>query len=319
MKKVVLIPQYVPPILKEYLAQMGYETVDGRGTTEEDIIADIKDTGCEAIVARTAKYTKKIMDAGRNQLKIIARYGVGLDEIDLKAAADAGIWVSYTPLANASTVAEHTIGLIIAAAHNMSYCITEAKKGNFNSRNEMTGHDVIGKTVGILGFGKIGSIVGTICHTGFQMKVMVYDPYLAEDKLPEWAQKAELEMLLKEADFICCHMPLTESTKGMIGAKEIQLMKPSAYLINVARGGVIEEEALIDALRENKIAGAGLDVMEQEPPKPDNPLLLMKNVCFTPHMASFTQECYDRMARHTAQCIDDVLKGNAPSWPANKL
>lgn len=318
MKK-VLIPQYVPQILKDFLIEKGYEPIDGTGYTEDEIITDIKRTGCEAIVARTANYTKNVMEAGRGQLKVIARYGVGLDAIDLKAAEEAGIWVSFTPLANCSTVAEHTVGLIIASAHNMSYCMSEAKKGNFESRNELTGKDVVGKTVGIVGFGKIGSLVGKMCHFGFEMKVLAYDPYLPAEKVPEWASMADWEEVFGQSDIVCCHMPLMESTRKIVGTKEFRMMKSSAVFVNAARGGVVDEEALIEALQEGRIACAGLDVLEKEPPEADNPLLSMKNVNFTPHMASFTDECYERMALHTVQCIDDVLKGNPPTWPANHL
>lgn len=319
MSKIVLFPQFCPQILKDILMEMGYESVDGTGISEDEIIADIRRTGCEAIVARTAKYTPKIMEAAKNQVKIIARYGVGLDAIDLKAAQDAGIWVSFTPHANASTVAEHTIGLMIASAHNMSYCMSETKKGNFGCRNEYTGQDVIGKTVGIAGFGKIGSHVGKICHLGFDMKVLAYDPYLLEEKFPDWAQKTNWETLFKESDFVCCHMPLMESTRKIVGKKEFEMMKPTGIFLNAARGGVVDEEALITALMKKEIAAAGLDVTENEPIEPDNPLLSMPNVNITPHMASFTKECYDRMALHTARCIQDVLTGHAPTWPANNV
>ena len=319
MGQKVLFPQFCPQVLKNLLLDMGYESVDGTGISEEDIISDIQRTGCEAIVARTAESTPRSMEAAKGQVKIIARYGVGLDAIDLKAAEKAGIWVSFTPLANASTVAEHTVGLMIASAHNMSYCMSETRKGNFGCRNEFTGQDVMGKTVGIAGFGKIGSIVGKICHLGLGMKVLAYDPYLPDEKIPEWVEKVSWEKLFQESDFVCCHMPLVESTRGIVGKKEFEMMKPSGIFLNAARGGVVDESALIEALRKKEIAAAGLDVTASEPIEPDNPLLTMPNVNITPHMASFTKECYDRMARHTAQCIQDVLTGHEPSWPANKV
>ncbi len=319
MKK-VLIPQYVPEVLDTYLSGFGYEPVNGSGDlSEEGLIRDIKASGCEAIVARTANYTKKVIEAAKGQVKIIARYGVGLDAIDVAAATENGIWVGFTPQANSSTVAEHTIGLMIACAHNMGYTVSEAKKGNFNSRNERQGQDVIGKTIGVCGFGKIGRTVGEMCAKAFGMKVLAYDPFLKPGQMPEWAELVSWEELFKVADIVTCHMPLMESTRHLIGAKEFSMMKPTAIFLNAARGGVVDEKALIAALEGGEIWGAGLDVTEAEPTEPDNPLLKMPNVTMTPHNASFTKECYDRMAEHTALCIDDALKGGKPRWAANRL
>ena len=319
MGKTVLIPQYVPESLEKKLTDMGYTVVNGRGITEDEIIADIKEYGCEAIVARTAHYTRKIMEAARGQLKIIARYGVGLDAIDLKAAEENDIWVSFTPMANYTSVAELTVGLMLDTSRLMTRCISETRKGNFGIRNDCTGHDIMGRTVGILGFGKIGRTVGEICHKGFNMNVIAYDPYLTADKMPEWAKLADWDEVLKEADFVSCHMPLTEDTVHMISKREFQLMKPTAIFLNVARGGVVDEKELIEALKNKEIAGAGLDVTEKEPTEADNPLLAMDNVCITPHIAGLSAEAYERMADGVARCVDDVLTGHAPTYPANHL
>lgn len=317
MSKKVLIPQYVPEELKTYLKEFGYEPVDGRGFSEEDIVADLTETGSEAVVARTAHYTRKVMEAGKD-LKIIARYGVGLDAIDLKAAEELGLWVTYTPAANYTTVAEHTVGLMLVCAHNMAAAIAENKAGNFAFRNTVVGCDLMGRTVGILGFGKIGRHVAKICKDGLGMRVVAYDPYVGPASAPEGVEiTGDWERVFREADFVNCHMPLTDSTRGIVGSREFSLMKPTAFLINAARGGVVDERALIEALQEGRIAGAGLDVMEKEPPEKDSPLFRMPNVNVTPHMASFTRESYDRMARHTAQCIHEVLSGGTPTWPAN--
>lgn len=317
MGKRVLIPQYVPEELKTYLKEFGCEPVDGRGFSEEDIIADLTETGSEAVVARTAHYTRKVMEAGKN-LKIIARYGVGLDAIDLEAAEELGLWVTYTPAANYTTVAEHTVGLMLVCARSMAVSIAENKAGNFAFRNTSVGCDLMGKTVGIVGFGKIGRHVAKICKDGLGMNVIAYDPYVDSASVPDGVELTrDWDRAFREADFINCHMPLTDSTRGVIGAREFSLMKPTAFLINAARGGVIDEAAMIEALQKGRIAGAGLDVTEKEPPEKDSPLFRMPNVNVTPHMASFTRESYDRMARHTAQCIDEVLTGRKPTWPAN--
>lgn len=312
----VLIPQDIPAEGKQLLEQMGCTVKMGRGHTEQDIIADIAD--CEAVVTRTAPYTRAVLEAGK-KLKIISRYGVGVDNIDLKAADELGIWVANTPQANSATVAEHAIAMMMACAIDLVNACVETRNGNFAYRNQVMGTDLGGKTLGIVGVGKIGAHMAKIASAGFGMRVIGYDPYVAADKAPAGVTMVkEWDAVFRDADFVSVHLPLTDKTRRAIGAREFGLMRKTAYFINCARGEVVAEQDLVAALRAGRIAGAALDVFDKEPPDADNPLFSMKNVVVTPHDASFTRESFARMGEHMAKNIQDVMSGNRPTWPVNK-
>ncbi|MDK2800995.1 MAG: D-3-phosphoglycerate dehydrogenase / 2-oxoglutarate reductase [Clostridiales bacterium] len=312
----VLIPQDITDAGKDFLREHGYEIKMGLGITVEQIAKDVED--CDAILARTAPFPAEVIEAGK-KLKVIARHGVGVDNIDVKRATELGIWVTNAPESNANSVAEHTIGLIIACARNMVRCDKEFRNGNFEIRNQLKGFDLAGKTLAVVGTGRIGSMVAKKATLGLDMKVIGYDPYVTQDKvIPEIELVNDWEYIFKNADFISLHMPATSKTKGIVGAKEFEMMKSTAYLINAARGEVVDEAALIEALQQNKIAGAGLDVFEQEPPAKDNPLFALDNVILTPHNAALTYEAMDRMGLHAAMGIHDVLSGKKPKWPVNE-
>ncbi|MBZ4646216.1 MAG: D-3-phosphoglycerate dehydrogenase / 2-oxoglutarate reductase [Petroclostridium sp.] len=311
----VLIPQDITEAGKKYLLERGYEIKMGSGATVDAIKKDVED--CDAILARTAPFPAEVLKAGK-KLKVIARHGVGVDNIDVKTAEELGIYVTNAPLSNANSVAEHTIGLIIACARNMVRVDKEFRNGNFEIRNQLKGMDIEGKILGLVGLGRIGTMVAKKAALGLGMKVIGYDPYITQDKVaPEIELINDWEYIFKNADFVSLHMPATEKTKGIVGKKEFEIMKPTAYLINAARGEVVNEAELIEALKTKKIAGAGLDVFEQEPPAKDNPLFELHNVILTPHNAALTQEAMDRMGLHAAIGIDEVLSGKKPSWPVN--
>jgi D-3-phosphoglycerate dehydrogenase len=314
----ILIPQDITAAGKDYLKGKGYEVIIGSGVTEEQIIKDVVD--CDAIVARTAIFSRAIMEAGK-KLKIIARYGIGVDNIDLKAADELGIWVTNAPLSSANSVAEHTILLMLACVKNMYAMDAEFRHADFDYsvRSRFKGMELEGKTLGLIGLGRIGSLVAQKAVYGLGMKVIGYDPYADRSKLiPELTFMDSKEAIYKNADFVSIHMPLTNETRNMIDLNAFKLMKPSAYFINAARGEIVVEKDLITALNDQLIRGAGIDVFAPEPPHKDNPLLTMENVIMTPHNASMTQEAMDRMGLHAAICIDEVLSGKKPSWPVNK-
>ncbi len=251
------------------------------------------------------------------KLKVIGRHGVGVDNIDLKAAERLGIWVTNAPLSNSNTVAEIAVGMVVALGRQMTYCEREFRKGNFEIRNKVRGMDLEDKVLGIVGLGKIGRLVANKARLGFGMKILAYDPFVPQAKAPEGVEMTDKwEDIFARPDFVSLHMPYLG--KKMVGMKEFSLMKPTAYFINVARGELVLENELIEALRANKIAGAALDVFEKEPPDRDNPLLTMDNVIVTPHNAALTAECTIRMAVHAAIGIDEVMNGKTPSWPVNK-
>ena len=310
----VLIPQDIAVEGKQYLLERGYEIKMGSGITVDAIKQDVAD--CDAILARTAPFPAEVIKAGK-KLKVIGRHGVGVDNIDLQAAEQQGVWVTNAPLSNSNTVAEITIGFIIALARQLTYCQQEFRKGNFEIRNKVKGIDLDGKPLGIAGLGKIGKLVAAKARLGLGMRILAYDPYVSQEQAPEGVEITNSwEELFSHSDFVTLHMPFTG--KKLVGMKEFSLMKPSAYFINVARGELVAEEELIAALEQKKIAGAALDVFEQEPPDRDNPLLSMDNVIVTPHNAALTTECTVRMALHAAMGIDEVLSGKTPTWPVNK-
>ena len=312
----VLIPQDVPEEAKEELRQMGCVVKMGSGYSEADIIRDVVD--CDALVARTAAFTRAVLEAGK-KLKIVSRFGVGVDNVDLKAAEELGIWVANTPQANSTTVAEHALAMMMACAIDLVDSCNEMRKGNFAYRNKVLGTDLGGKTLGVLGLGKIGAHLAKIASAGLGMQVLAYDPFVEQAKAPVGVTMlTDRDALFQRADFISVHLPLCEETRGAVGARELSLMKETAYLINCARGEVIVESDLIEALKAKKIAGAALDVFEKEPPDVDNPLFAMPNVLVTPHDASFTKESFGRMGQHMVQNIKDVMAGNPPTWPANQ-
>lgn len=310
----VLIPQNIVQQGKDYLLQRGYEIKMGSGITVDAIKRDVVD--CDAILARTAPFPAEVLEAAP-KLKVIGRHGVGVDNIDVAAAERMGIWVTNAPLSNSNTVAELTLGFIIALGRQFTHTEREFRKGNFEIRNKVLGMDLEGKTLGVLGLGKIGRLVAAKARLGLGMKILGYDPYVPQDKAPEGVEMTDSwEEAFARPDFVTIHMPF--AGKKLVGMKEFSLMKPTAYFINVARGELLHEEELVEALRSKKIAGAALDVFAKEPPDADNPLLSLENIIVTPHNAALTTECTMRMAEHAAIGIDEVLSGKTPSWPVNR-
>ena len=311
----ILIPQDVSEAGKRYLRDRGYEINMGSGISVQTLQDEVGD--CHGILARTARYPAEVLRAGTH-LKVIGRHGVGVDNIDVEAATELGIYVTNAPESNAGSVAEHTIGLIIAAARHFVQCDAALRYGNFEIRNQLFGNDIEGKVLGLIGVGRVGRLVARKAARGLSMKVIGYDPFIDPALVPEVEFTESIENVLKNADFVSLHLPVNDTTMGLIDKIRLLKMKPSAYLINVARGGIVRENDLIEILSEKRIAGAALDVFAEEPPSPSNPLLKLDNVTVTPHNAALTRECMDRMAVHAAQGIDEVLAGRTPTWPVNK-
>ena len=313
MKQQVLIPSDISEAGKQYLRDRGYEIKMGHGLSEDCIIADAR--GCDAILVRNEPITRRILE-NIPSVKVLSKHGVGLDKIDLQAAAEQNLWVTNGPMSNAVAVAEHTVMLLLACAKKLVRFDLAIRSGESNIRNTVKGIDVEGKTIGIIGCGKIGSMVAKKCIFGFGMRAVGYDPFLpSEARMPEMEYTDRLEEVFRVADFVSLHVPATEQNTGFVNQELLSLMKPTAYLINAARGSIINEPDLYEALKSEKIAGAGLDVYAQEPPSPENPLFTLPNITVTPHNASLTHETTDRMGLHAAQGIDEVLSGKTPTWP----
>jgi len=252
-------------------------------------------------------------------LRVIGRPGAGVDSVDIDAASEAGIPVVYTPEGPTESVAEHALCFMLMLAKDMIKADAAIRQGDFQFRKRVTGTEIMGKTLGIVGAGRIGSRVAAICRVSFNMRVLVFDPYITPEQADACGGTlcSTLDQVMVEADFLSIHTPLTPETRGLVGRREIALMKPTAFLINTSRGPVVDEQALIKALQEKRIAGAALDVFEKEPPEPDSPLFAMNNTVLTPHMSSFTDEGRYRMGATVVEQVLDVLKGKQPQFLAN--
>ena len=271
-----------------------------------------------AIVTRLTKVTPELIDAAPS-LRAISRHGVGVDSVDVTYATSRGIPVLYTPAANAESVAEHTLGMMLAVSKMILLGDRAQRNGDFQSRTRLIGFELYGKTLGIVGAGRVGSRVARMCRAALDMHVIAYDPFLSADdaRLRGVELVPDLSILLQEADYVSLHAPLTPETQALIGPRELNLMKPTAILVNCARGGIVDEEALATALLEGQIAGAAVDVWQQEPPPQDHPLFALENVIVSPHMAAHTEEAMIRMATTLALDITRVLQGERPHFCVN--
>jgi D-3-phosphoglycerate dehydrogenase / 2-oxoglutarate reductase len=250
-------------------------------------------------------------------LEIIGRHGAGYDIVDLEAAAKQGVIVTNTPYGPTESTAELAFLLMMAAARSLTLFDRAFRKGDFHIRQKITGRELLDKNVGVLGFGRIGSRFAEMCKGAFNMNVYVYDPVIDRSQVEDFGAvyMTDLMEMAGQIDFLSVHCPLIPQTRHIINAEVLEAMKPEAYLINASRGPTVDEEALIAALKENKIAGAGLDVFDQEPPATDNPLFSLDNVVLTPHVAGFTDEGKRRMGVTAAEDILRVLRGEKPVYP----
>jgi D-3-phosphoglycerate dehydrogenase len=310
----VYIPQEVAHEGTDYLKAHGYEVKVGTGFSIEEMKRDIAD--CDAMLLRTAHCPGEVLEAGK-QIKIVARHGVGYDNIDLKAAEKLGIWVTNTPQALSDSVAEFTLASILMAAKNIPACKDAMYRQDYGYKNSHKGLDVYGKSLGIVGFGRIGRAVAQKAYAGLEMNILAYDPSIKKEQVPDYVTLCSWEELFGNADFISLHMPGGEKNRNAVSAKEFSMMKDSAILLNMARGEVVDEKALDIALKAGELRCAVLDVQSQEPPAADSPLYQNEKVILTPHMASNTEECMGRMALHAAWQIHKVLSGVKPDWPVN--
>jgi D-3-phosphoglycerate dehydrogenase / 2-oxoglutarate reductase len=266
----------------------------------------------EAIVVRLTKIPRAMIEAAPN-LKIISRHGVGVDTIDIGAATDHGVIVATVGLANAPSVVEHTLALMLALAKRLPEFDRAVRGSDYNVRMKLDAQDIAGRTALIIGLGRIGSRLANALN-GLGMKCLGVDPAYAAAQIEAMGCEpiADFRTALPRADFVTVHCPLQDDTRHLIGAPELALMKPTAYLINCARGGIVDEAALLDALNSRRIMGAGLDVQVSEPPRPGDPLLACDRLILTPHSAATTVEGMVRMATAVAQNVADFFDGRLP-------
>lgn len=270
--------------------------------------------GYDAVIAGDSKITKESLK-GADKLKVIGRFGAGVDSVDLEECTKKGIMVVNVPGLNSQSVAEHIIGFMIALSKNFLKVDKLVRQGRWEEKATYIGCEIWRKKLGIVGYGNIGKKLTKIAKDGFDMEILVYDPYIENI---ESAKKCALEELLKTSDYIALCCPLTKETRDMIGEKELDVMKKDAFLINCARGGLVDEDALYDALKANKIAGAGIDVLENEPVK-EHKLFELDNVIVTPHFGAWTKEAFVRVAIKCCEEIKKALEGEVPENLVNRI
>lgn len=309
-------------LVSDPIAQSGldklreYFEVDYRPGISKDELLNIIPEYVALVVRSETKVTKDVIEKGKN-LKVIGRAGVGVDNIDVEEATRKGILVVNAPEGNTIAACEHTIGLMLAISRKIPQSFFVLRQGKWERKN-FIGNELYGKTLGLVGLGRIGSEVAKRAKS-FRMRIIAYDPFISPEKAKELEVELfnDLHALLKEADYVSLHLPLTQETKNLIGKKELEMMKPTAYLINCARGGLVDEDALFEALKEKKIAGAALDVFKNEPINPDNPLLTLDNVVLTPHLGASTQEAQEKVALIVAEDIIKFFKGEMITHAVN--
>jgi len=292
----------------------GIRPVDVKlGLDPKDLIAIIGEY--DALVVRSeTKVTTEVIEAGK-RLQVIGRAGVGVDNIDLDAATKGGIAVVNAPTGNTIAAAEHTIAMMMALARNIPQANESLRRGEW-TRSAFTGIEVRNRVLGIIGLGKVGTEVARRA-TGLQMRVLGHDPFVSQEQASFLGiELASLARIFQESDFICLHTPLTESTRGLIGEKEISTMKPTVRILNIARGELIDEDALSKAVDEGRVAGAAIDVFSKEPPV-DSPLLKNAKIIVTPHLGASTEEAQAEVAKEVAEQVIAVLQGQSARYTVN--
>jgi D-3-phosphoglycerate dehydrogenase len=316
MKKVLVNEKVSPDALN--ILKEAAEVVYIPSGDHEEIKKALKDiTGI--MLDTTIKFTPELMDSAPN-LKVISRTGTGVDNVDVPAATERGILVLNTPDANTITVAEHTVAFIGALTKYLVFLDSETRQGKFKiARRYYLPVDLDGKTLGIIGYGRIGKQVSKKCMAAFNMKVIIYDPYISDDVIaPGVVRYNDEEKVYKEADVLSLHVPMTDETRDHVGEKRLSLMKPSAFLVNTARGHIVDEMYVCKMIDEGRLAGAGFDVLADEPPLEDDPFLKNPKTIVSPHSAALTKECTVRVACEAAQGIVDYLEGRMPKSIFNR-
>lgn len=316
----VFITRKIPDRGVVMLKEKGYDVVvspHDRALTKEELISELKEGGYDAVLCQLEDVIDaEVFDAADAQCKIFANYAVGFNNIDVNAATARGITITNTPGVLTDTVAEHTFSLMLAVAHRVAEADRFTRAGKYAgwAPELLLGTDISGKTLGVVGLGRIGSRVAHHAVRGFEMKAMYYDVKRNEEFEKTYGAvfREHADDVFREADFISIHVPLLDSTRHLVNRERLAMMKSSAYLVNTSRGPVVDEAALVEALREKRIRGAALDVFENEPALSPG-LVELENAVLTPHIASATGETRQKMSALAAENIVAALEGRAPS------
>lgn len=299
-------------IEKEEWDRIGARMTLAQVKSEADVIRVCEQA--DGILNQYAPLTRAVLER-LPRCKVIAKYGVGVDSVDLKAATDFGIIVTNVPDYCLDEVSDHAIGLMLTLARKTVFFNKGVKSNQWDFRQGSPIHRIRNKTLGLIGCGRIGREVARKMSV-LGMRAIAYDPYIAD--AGGAIALVDLDTVLRESDFISLHCSLNESTRHLLGGREFKKMKKKPFIINVARGPIIEEKELIEALNEGRISGAGLDVLEKEPPDPHNPLLKMENVILSPHVAFYSEESIRELKRRAAEGVSAVLLGKWPKAVVNK-
>jgi D-3-phosphoglycerate dehydrogenase len=272
----------------------------------------------DALIVTTHRVSAELIGS-MERCRIISRAGTGLDAIDIPAATARGVWVAYVPDYSVDEVSSHAVGLLLAHARGIPQLIEAARAGSWNNQAVVPRRRLRGQTLGLLGFGRIGQAVAAKAR-GLGVEIIVHDPFLADQAIADGgARPVDRETLLREADYLSLHTPLTEANRRFLDAQALALMKPTAFVINTARGGLIDEEALLNAVQSGQLAGAALDVLTVEPPPPDHPLLLEPRIMITPHTGWYSEDASVDVRVRASEEVVRVLRGERPRCPVNEV
>jgi len=314
--KVVITDAEYPSfdIEKKVLSKLNVELIKFHCKTEEELIRNCKDA--DALLNQYAKITANVIE-NLKHVKIIARYGIGVDNVNLNTATKKGIFVTNV-VYDICDVADHTIALMLALTRKLFFVDKSIKKIEWDWKNFHPITQIKGKTVGIIGLGRVGRQVAKRIK-GFDVNLLACDPYIQADVFKTYnAKRVDYNTLLTQSDIVTVHVPLNDETRYMISTDQLKKMKKKAILINAARGGIVDEKALFNALKKKDIAGAGLDVLEQEPIQKDNPFIRFDNVFITPHMGWYSEDTVDEVQRIAAEQVLQCLQGKVPTNLVNK-
>jgi D-3-phosphoglycerate dehydrogenase / 2-oxoglutarate reductase len=316
-EKLVLVTDYTWPSTEpeaNVLAEVGAKLLIAQTGSEEELLALVSEA--EGILTCFKKVSAEVIRAGK-KLQVVGRYGIGVDNIAVDEATRLGIPVTNVPAYCLDEVAEHVLALLLASARKVSAFNTAVHGGNWSLRTGTPIYRVRGRTLGIIGFGKIGQTLAEKAR-GLGLRILAYDPYLNDEAVKRSdAMPVSLDTLLEQADFVSLHTPLTPETRGLLNLDRLRRMKPTAFVINTARGGLIVTDALVQALQEGWIAGAALDVFDPEPLPADHPLLALPNVIATPHVAFYSEESVRELEVQAASNVAAVLSGRRPASVVN--
>ena len=308
-------------LVSDKLAEEGIEIlrrvaqVDVNTGLSEDALCEIIGDYDALVVRSGTQVTAKVLEAAK-KLQIVGRAGVGVDNVDVPVATERGVIVVNSPGGNTIAAAEHTVAMLLALSRNIPQAYESMRAKQWN-RGKFTGNEVYKKTLGVLGLGKIGQEVAKRCES-FGMKVIAYDPFLTtEAASAAGVELVDLKDCLKRSDYLTLHLPKNKETLGMIGAKEFEMMKDGVRIVNVARGGIIQDSALIAAVKSGKCAGAAIDVFEKEPPDFSNEIFDLANVITTTHLGASTEEAQTNVAIDVAEQIVDVFEGRSARSAVN--